>query len=115
MKPTAEVVIIGAGVIGCSTAYHLAKSGITDVAVLEMDQVGSGTSSKSASMLSMQFGRDPLLARMAQYSYSRYMDFEVELNAPIDFHKTGWLSIAGGDAAIHLRHHAEGQRQDPAV
>jgi sarcosine oxidase subunit beta len=107
MKPTAEVVIIGAGVIGCSTAYHLAKSGITDVVVLEMEQVGSGTSSKSASMLSMQFGRDLLLARMAQYSYNRYMDFDVELNTPIDFHKTGWLSIAAGDAAAKLHYHAE--------
>jgi sarcosine oxidase subunit beta len=107
MKPTAEVVIIGAGVIGCSTAYHLAKMGITDVVVLEMGQVGSGTSSKSASMLSMQFGRDPLLARMAQYSYHRYMDFEAELNTPIDFRKTGWLSTASGDAAEKLQHHAE--------
>jgi sarcosine oxidase subunit beta len=107
MKSTAEVVIIGAGVIGCSTAYHLAKTGITDVVVLEMEQVGSGTSSKSASMLSMQFGRDQLLARMAQTSYNRYMEFEVELNARIDFHKTGWLSIAAGEAAANLRHHAE--------
>ena len=41
MKNTAEVVIIGAGVIGCSTAYHLAKMGITDVAILEMEQVGA--------------------------------------------------------------------------
>jgi sarcosine oxidase subunit beta len=107
MEPTAEVVIIGAGVIGCSTAYHLAKTGITNVTVLEMEQVGSGTSGKSASMLSMQFGRDPLLARMAQYSYNRYMDFEVELESSIDFHKTGWLSIAAGVAAISLKHHAE--------
>jgi sarcosine oxidase subunit beta len=48
MKPFADVVIIGAGVIGCSIAYHLAKMGITNVAVVEMDQVGAGTSSKSA-------------------------------------------------------------------
>lgn len=108
MKPTAEIVIIGAGVIGCSTAYHLAKAGIADVTVLEMDQVGAGTSSKSASMLSMQFGRDPLLARMAQYSYRRYMEFESELGSPIDFRKTGWISVAAGEAAANLRRHAEG-------
>lgn len=105
MKANADVVIIGAGVIGCSTAYHLAKLGITNVAVLEMDQVGAGTSSKSASMLSMQFGRDPLLARMAQYSYGRYMNFEQELGLPIDFHKTGWISIASGEEAETLREH----------
>lgn len=106
MKPSADVVIIGAGVIGCSTAYHLAKMGITDVAVLEMDQVGAGSSSKSASMLSMQFGRDPLLARMAQYSYGRYMNFEQEFGVPIDFRKTGWISVASGEEAQALRQHA---------
>ena len=47
MKTSADVVVIGAGAIGCSTAYHLAKIGIDDVIVLEIDQVGSGTSSKS--------------------------------------------------------------------
>ena len=107
MKSNAEVVIIGAGVIGCSTAYHLARIGIKDVVVLEMGEIGSGTSSKSAAMLSMQFGRDPLLARMAQYSYKRYMDFEAEFGSPIGFHKTGWLSIAAEDAAVDLKHHAE--------
>ena len=47
MKTSADVVVISAGAIGCSTAYHLAKMGIDDVIVLGMDQVGSGTSSKS--------------------------------------------------------------------
>jgi sarcosine oxidase subunit beta len=107
LKPTADVVIIGAGVIGCSTAYHLAKIGFTDVAVVEMEQVGAGSSSKSASMLSMQFGHDPLLARMAQYSYQRYMGFEAEFGTTIDFRKTGWLSIASGPKANELRQHAE--------
>jgi len=71
MKSSAEVIIIGAGVIGCSTAYHLTKKGITDITILEMEGVGAGTSSKSASMLSPQFGAYPLLARMAKYSYQR--------------------------------------------
>ena len=107
MQSSAEVVIIGAGVIGCSTAYHLAKMGLTDVAVVEMDQVGSGTSSKSASMLSMQFGSDALLARMARYSYQRFMGFEEELGTSIDFHRTGWISVASGTKAEELRGHAE--------
>jgi sarcosine oxidase subunit beta len=107
MKSSAEVVIIGAGVIGCSTAYHLAKLGLTDVAVVEMEQVGAGSSSKSASMLSLQFGSDALLARMAQYSYQRYMGFKEELSTTIDFRKTGWISVASGLKATELRQHAE--------
>ncbi len=60
MKGTANVVIIGAGVIGCSTAYHLAKMGSTDFAVVEVDQVGSGSSGKSAFMLSLQYCEERL-------------------------------------------------------
>ena len=48
---TADVVVIGAGVVGCSTAYHLARADIAKVAVVEMGEVGSGSSSKSASTL----------------------------------------------------------------
>jgi sarcosine oxidase subunit beta len=107
MQTTADVVIIGAGVIGCSTAYHLARMGITDVAVVEMDQVGSGSSGKSASMLSLQFRHDELSIRMGKYSYARYMEFEAEIGVPIDFKKTGWLSLATEASAEHLRRSAE--------
>ncbi len=107
MKTVADVVIIGAGVIGCSTAYHLARKGITDVVVVEMEQVGAGTSSKSASMLSLQFCSDELVARMTRYCYDRYMQFEEELGAPIDFTKIGWLSLATEETAEHLRQTAE--------
>jgi sarcosine oxidase subunit beta len=106
IPPTAEVVIIGAGVIGCSTAYHLARAGLKDVLLLEMEQPGSGSSSKSASMLSLQFGGDPLLASMARYAYDRYMLFELELGSPIDFKPTGWLTVVDQGHAAELRQHA---------
>ncbi len=107
MHLSADVVIIGAGVIGCSTAYHLVKSGIRDVIVVEMGQVGSGTSSKSAAMLSMQFNQDELSVRMAKYSYERYMAFEEELGVPIDFHKIGWLYVATEKSAAELQQQAD--------
>ena len=107
MKNTADVVIIGAGVIGCSTAYHLARMGVKDVAVFEMDQVGSGSSGKSASMLSLQFCHDELSVRMAKYSYAKYMQFEEELGVSIDFKKIGWLSLATQESAEYLRRNAE--------
>ncbi len=102
MHQTAEVVIIGAGVIGCSTAYHLAQMGVSNTVIVEMDQPGSGSSSKSASMLSLQFSQDELGARMAQLAYARYMQFEQEIGVPIDFHRTGWLSVATAEAAPAL-------------
>jgi glycine/D-amino acid oxidase-like deaminating enzyme len=102
MDATADVAVIGAGVVGCSTAYHLARMGNTDVAVVEMDQVGSGSSGKSASMLSLQFCPDELLIRMGKYSYARYMQFEEELGVPIDFKRIGWLSVATQASSEHL-------------
>jgi sarcosine oxidase subunit beta len=106
MKNTADVVVIGAGVIGCSTAYHLAQRGITDVVVLEMEQVGSGSSSQSASMLTLQFEPDELTIRMALFCYERYMQFEEEVGVPVDFRKTGWISLATEGKAAHLRENA---------
>jgi len=45
---SADVVVIGGGVVGCSLAYHLAVRGLSDVLVLEREAVGSGTTSKAA-------------------------------------------------------------------
>ncbi len=102
MQTTADVVIIGAGVIGCSTAYHLASKGIKDIVVVEMDQVGGGSSGQSASMLSLQFCTNELSARMARYSYDRYLRFEEEIGVSIDFKRTGWVSLATQESADHL-------------
>ncbi len=96
-RSTADVVIIGAGVIGCSTAYHLARLGISDVVVLEQEEVGSGTSGKSAAMLSSHSCDDDWGLRLIRYSCARYMQFEDEVGVPCGFRRTGWLSIA--DAA----------------
>ncbi len=107
MSSTADVVIIGAGVIGCSTAYHLTRLGIKNVAVVEMGEVGSGSSGKSASMLSLQFYYDDLILRMAKFSYGKYMQFEEEMGVPIDFKRTGWLSLATAENAERLRRNSK--------
>jgi len=107
MQTTADVVIIGAGVIGCSTAYHLTRMGITEVVVIEMDQVGSGSSGQSASMLSLQFCTDELSARMAKYSYARYKQFEEEIGVSTDFKRMGWISLATQESAAHLSRSAK--------
>src|SRR2546428_13083419 len=51
----ARGVIIGGGVVGCSIAYHLARRGLHDVVVLERETVGSGTTSKAAAGIRVQF------------------------------------------------------------
>jgi sarcosine oxidase subunit beta len=51
MKSHSSIVIVGGGIIGTSIAYHLAKRGIRDVVLVEMDLVGSGSSGRSAATL----------------------------------------------------------------
>ena len=46
LKRTADVVVIGAGIQGCSIAYHLAKSGIQEIVVLERSTICSGTTGR---------------------------------------------------------------------
>ena len=57
-------------------------------------------------MLSLQVRPDEPCLRMAQYSYQRYMGFEEELGVPIDFRKTGWLSLATAENSAQLRENA---------
>src|SRR5437867_1055714 len=52
---TASAVVIGGGVVGCSIAYNLARRGLTDVVVVERETVGSGTTSKAAGGIRVQF------------------------------------------------------------
>jgi sarcosine oxidase, subunit beta len=103
---SADIVIIGGGVIGLSSAYHLAKAGAGKIVLLERQQLGAGSSGKSAAMLSLQFCRDAATLAMARRAYSRYMAFGEELGVAIDFHPTGWLSLATDGSAAALRQQA---------
>jgi sarcosine oxidase subunit beta len=52
---TADVVIIGGGIVGVSLAYHLARRGSSDVVVLERDLIGSGSTSRANGGVRLQF------------------------------------------------------------
>src|SRR2546428_11910480 len=52
---SADVVVVGGGVVGCSLAYHLALRGLRDVLILEREAVGSGTTSRAAGGIRAQF------------------------------------------------------------
>ncbi|SEA81458.1 sarcosine oxidase subunit beta [Eubacterium aggregans] len=59
MKTKAEIIIVGGGIIGCATAYYLAKKGLTDIIVLEGSaNIGNGGSSRNGGGV-RQSGRDP--------------------------------------------------------
>jgi len=72
---SAEVVVVGGGVIGASTAFHLTELGITDVVLVERDQLASGSTSKSAGGFRTQFA-DELNIRIALRSLAELERFE---------------------------------------
>lgn len=90
---TAEVVIIGGGVIGCSTAYHLARLGCRDVAVLEKDTLGSGSTGKCPGGIRQQFSTE-LNIRLAMESVKFFERFEELTGSPADFRQNGYLILA---------------------
>ena len=72
----AQVVIIGGGVIGCSTAYHLAKLGWKDVVILERKQLTSGTTWHAAGLVVCGGFATETLLTMAHYTRELYKNLE---------------------------------------
>jgi sarcosine oxidase subunit beta len=100
MKRTAEVVIIGGGVIGLSIAYHLAKRGAKDVVVLEKEaMVGTGSTGRCAGGFRHQFSTDVNI-QLSLLSISKLEHFEEELDQPIDFHQDGYLFLLQNEQDI---------------
>ncbi|MCL6640992.1 MAG: FAD-binding oxidoreductase, partial [Candidatus Rokubacteria bacterium] len=97
---TADVVVIGGGVVGCSIGYHLARRGRRDVLVLERDAVGSGTTSKAAGGIRAQFGTETEV-RFSLESIAVFERFAEEFGVDIGYRKIGYLFLVSdpGDLA----------------
>jgi dimethylglycine oxidase len=79
MKDRAQVVVIGAGIVGASAAYHLAELGLTDVLVLDQGPLfETGGSTSHAPGLVFQTNGSRTMCRLAQYSVDLYADLELD-------------------------------------
>jgi 4-methylaminobutanoate oxidase (formaldehyde-forming) len=91
-----QVVVIGGGIAGVSCAYHLAKSGITDVVLVEKGELTSGSTHHAAGLVT-QFNPSPTMMRFRRYSVQLYEELGV-------FERVGSLRIASSrDSLIELR------------
>jgi sarcosine oxidase subunit beta len=88
----ASVVIVGGGVMGLSTAFHLAEAGYTDVVVVEADQLGSGSTSKAAGGVRLQFS-DAVNIELALRSLDAFERFGKRPGHDIDLHQPGYLFL----------------------
>ena len=79
-KPTSRVVIIGGGIIGCATAYYLTRAGISDITIVERDEIASGASGYSAGILTPYSGsNDPGLLALSGASLELHAELAEEL------------------------------------
>jgi glycine/D-amino acid oxidase-like deaminating enzyme len=99
---TADVVVIGGGVAGLSTARALTELGVRNVAVLERGTVGSGGSGKSSGVVRCHYGI-PSLAAMAWRSLPVLENSSDVLGAPSGYRRTGYLVGVGNDNLGALR------------
>jgi sarcosine oxidase, subunit beta len=88
----AEVVIIGGGVMGTSAAFHLAEAGVTDVLLLEADQLSCGSTSKSAGGVRLQFS-DEINIALALRSMDAFERFAERPGADIGLRQVGYLFL----------------------
>jgi 4-methylaminobutanoate oxidase (formaldehyde-forming) len=89
----ARVVIIGGGVIGTSTAYHLARLGWTDVLLLEQGQLSCGTTWHAAGLLG-QLRATESGTRLVQYSARLYEELEAETGLATGLKRCGGVTVA---------------------
>lgn len=93
MTKTADVIVIGSGVIGCAAAYYMAKKGMS-VLVLDQDEsVGNGGSSRNGGGV-RQSGRDPRELPLAIYGVENvWPTLSDELGVDVEYHKEGNLRL----------------------
>ncbi len=94
LPPSAQVVVIGGGVMGASTAYHLALRGVRDVVLLESQSFfGQGATGKCAGGIRYQFST-AINVRLSLLSLPMLDRFEEETGQAIDLRKIGYLLLA---------------------
>ncbi len=105
LPKTAKAVIIGGGIIGCSTAYHLAKLGWTDTVLLERKKLTSGTTFHAAGLVG-QLRSNANITQLLGYSVELYNKLEEETGLG-----TGWKMNGGLRLACNEERWTEVKRQ----
>ncbi len=99
MPKSAEIVVIGGGIVGCSIVYHLARRGKKDVLLIEKSGLTQGATWHAAGIIG-QLRPSRNLTRMLQKSIAVYDTIEAETGMTIDWKKWGSLRIASSTARM---------------
>ncbi|MDP4822835.1 MAG: FAD-dependent oxidoreductase [Aestuariivirgaceae bacterium] len=93
MKTSARAVVIGGGVVGVSTLYHLAKKGWSDVVLIERKELTSGSTWHAAGLLPL-FNLSYSVGQIHKYSVKLYGELEAETGQNVGFKKVSNIRIA---------------------
>ena len=93
MKTHAQVVIIGGGAVGCSALYHLTQLGISDVVLLERDELTSGSTWHAAGNCP-NFSTSWNLIKLQRHSTQLYAALAARVGYEINYHITGSIRLA---------------------
>ena len=93
MKDKAKVVVIGGGVVGVSTLYHLARKGWTDVVLLERKELTSGSTWHAAGLLPL-FNLSYSVGKLHQYSVNFYHELQEETGQDVGFKVVSNIRLA---------------------
>lgn len=96
MATTADAVIIGGGVMGCSILYNLASLGMTNTLLLEKDVLGSGSTSRSQAILRMHYSNE-VTSLFAWKSLEVLKNFEELTGTPSGYTRTGYFLIVSDE------------------
>jgi len=107
MAQAFDCVVIGGGIMGCSTALQLARRGL-EVALLDKKNIGEGPSGRSSAIVRQHYSNE-LTARMALYSLGVFQEFDERVGGECGFTRTGFLVMvkakdhAGLEANVALQ------------
>ncbi len=107
MKSRTKVVVIGGGIAGCSTLYHLTQEGWSDVVLVERNELTSGTTWHSAAQVT-NFGMNQTMVGLKSHSIRLYKELAEDPDYPINYHHgDGGIRLANTEAQMQgYRHFA---------
>ena len=107
MKSQTRCVVIGGGIAGCSTLYHLTQEGWSDVVLVERDELTSGTTWHSAAQVT-NFGMNQTMVGLKSHSIALYRELAADPDYPINYHHgDGGIRLANTEAQMDgYRHFA---------
>jgi glycine/D-amino acid oxidase-like deaminating enzyme len=114
LPKTADVVILGAGVMGTAIAFHLAKRKTGKIVLLDRDHVGRGGSGRSSALIRMHYTFPPEV-QLAVVSLKMFQNWQDVVGASGDFRKTGFVRIVHPDEIERLKVNVDMHRKLGAI